>query len=169
MLSDIDQDLLIIVRQRPDWTIDNSRCISTRNILEQPRPAPKSTTSSDKIRLDSQPSPGTCESKLSRILRTPSKEPEIEIHDAIHNAIPQAFREQLFASLGFEEDLNLDGRVRYHTVNKMGHKLKHCKRISHRLSEAQEQSQVTPSACLTELLCLVQHPGRKYIFTLDEA
>jgi hypothetical protein len=59
--------------------------------------------------------------------------------------------------------------VRYRLANKMAYKLKHCKWVPHRLSEAQKQTQVTPSKRLLDLLSSVQHQGCKYHVTLDEA
>jgi hypothetical protein len=59
--------------------------------------------------------------------------------------------------------------VRYRLVNKMTYKLKHCKWVPHRLSEAQKQTGVATSKRLLDLLGSIQHHGWKYLVTLDEA
>jgi hypothetical protein len=58
--------------------------------------------------------------------------------------------------------------VWYRLVNKMTYKQKHCKRVPHRLSEAQKQTPVATSKRLMDLLGSVEHQGRKYLVTLNE-
>jgi hypothetical protein len=59
--------------------------------------------------------------------------------------------------------------VRYRLMNKMTYKLKHCKWVPHRLSEAQKQTRVATSKRLLDLLRSVHHQGWKYLVILDEA
>jgi hypothetical protein len=59
--------------------------------------------------------------------------------------------------------------LRHRLVNKMTYKLKHCKWVPHRISEAQKQTLVATSKRLFDLLGSVQHQDWKYLVTLDEA
>jgi hypothetical protein len=52
-------------------------------------------------------------------------------------------------------------------VSKMTYKLKHCKWIPHKLSEAQKQTRVTTLKCLLDLLRSIQPQGWKYFVTRD--
>jgi hypothetical protein len=99
------------------------------------------------------------------------EEPDLRAPDTIDNAILQALDEQSFESLSqiAKRTLIPMSTVRYHLVNKMTYKLKHCKRAPHRLSEAQKQTRVATSKHLLDLLCSVQHQSWKYLVTLDEA
>jgi hypothetical protein len=99
------------------------------------------------------------------------EEPDLGAAETIDNAILQALDEQPFASLHqiAKRTLIPMSRVRYRLVNKMTYKLKHCKRVPHRLSEAQNHTRVAISKRLLDLLGSVQHQGWKYLVTLDEA
>jgi hypothetical protein len=83
----------------------------------------------------------------------------------------QALDEQPFASLRqiAKRALIPMSTVRYRLVNKMTYKLKHCKWVPDRLSEAQKQTRVATSKRLLDLLGSVQHHGWKHFVTLDEA
>jgi hypothetical protein len=59
--------------------------------------------------------------------------------------------------------------VRYGLVNKMTYKLKHCKWVPHRSSEAQKQTRVAISKRPLDLSGSVQHQGWKYLGALNEA
>jgi hypothetical protein len=99
------------------------------------------------------------------------EEPDIGAADTIENAILQALDEQPFVSLRqiAKRTLIPMSTVRYRLVNKMTYKLKHCKWVHHKLSEAQKQTRVATSKRLLDRLGSVQHQGWQYIVTLDEA
>jgi hypothetical protein len=99
------------------------------------------------------------------------EEPDLGAADTINNPILQALDEQPFASLCqiAKRTLIPMSTVRYRLVNKMTYKLKHCKRVPHRLSEPQKQTRVATSKCLLDLLGSVQDQGWKYLVTLNEA
>jgi hypothetical protein len=89
------------------------------------------------------------------------EEPDLGAADTIDNAILQALDEQPFGSFRqiAKRTLIPMPTVRYHLVNKMTYKLKHCKWIPHRLSEAQKQTRVATSKHVLDLLGSVQHQG----------
>jgi hypothetical protein len=99
------------------------------------------------------------------------EEPDFGAADTIDNAILQDLDEHPFASLcqiGKKARISMS-TVRYRLVNEMTCKLKHCKKVPHRLSEAQKQTRVATSKRLLDLLGSVQHQGRKYLLALDKA
>jgi hypothetical protein len=99
------------------------------------------------------------------------EEPDFGAADTIDNATLQALDEQPFASLRqiAKRTLISMSTVRSRLVNKMTYKLKYCKWIPHRLSEAQKRTRVAPSKRFLDQLGSVQHQGWKYLVTLDEA
>jgi hypothetical protein len=99
------------------------------------------------------------------------EEPDLGAADTIDNAILQALDEQPFVSLRqiAKRTLIPMSAVRYSLVDKMTYRLKHCKWVAHRSSEAQKQTRVATSKCLLDLLGSVQHQGWKCLVTLDEA
>jgi hypothetical protein len=66
------------------------------------------------------------------------EEPDLGAANTIHNAILQALDEQSFASLRqiVNRTLIPMSTVRYRVLDRMTYKLKHCKWVPHRLSEA---------------------------------
>jgi hypothetical protein len=88
-------------------------------------------------------------------------EREIEGPDAIDNATHHTLDEQPFASFfQFAKRILISmSIVRYHLVIKMAYKLKHCKWVPHRLSDAQKRARVAISGHLLDLLHSVQHRG----------
>jgi hypothetical protein len=99
------------------------------------------------------------------------EEPDLGATDPIDSVILQALDEQPFASLRqiAKRTLIPMSTVRCRLVNKMTYKLKYCKCVPHRLSEAQKQTRVAASKRLLDLLGSVHHQGWKYLVTLDEA
>jgi hypothetical protein len=99
------------------------------------------------------------------------EESDLGAVNTIDNAILQTLDEQPFVSLRqiAKRKLIPMSRVRYRLVNKMTYKLKHCKWVPHRLSEAQKQTRAATSKRLMDLLDSVQHQGWKYLVTLNEA
>ena len=77
---------------------------------------------------------------------------EIGSCGSIDHAILQALNEQPFASLRqlAKRILIPTTTIRYHLVNRMGYKIKHCKWVTHRLSAAQKQTRVTISRSLLD-------------------
>ena len=77
---------------------------------------------------------------------------EIGSCTSIDHAILQALNEQPFASLRqlAKRILIPTTTIRYHLVNRMGYKIKHCKWVPHRLSVAQKQTRVTISRSLLD-------------------
>jgi hypothetical protein len=96
---------------------------------------------------------------------------EIQGPDAIDKAILQALDEHPYASLRQigKRVLVPISTVRHRLVSKMASKLKHCRWVPDRRSEAQKQTRVTPSKRLLGLLRSIQHQGWKYFSTLGEA
>jgi hypothetical protein len=91
--------------------------------------------------------------------------------EPINNNILQTLDESPFASLRklSKRILIPMTTVRYHLVNKIGYKLKHCKWIPHKPSATQKQTRVIASARVLDMLRSVQHQGWKYVVTFDEA
>jgi hypothetical protein len=98
------------------------------------------------------------------------KDPDLGVADTINNVVLQALDEYPFASLRqiAKRALIPMSTVRYRLVNKMTYKLKHCKWVPHKLSEAQKQTRIAPSQRLLDLFGSVQHQGWKYLVILDE-
>jgi hypothetical protein len=99
------------------------------------------------------------------------EEPVLGAAGTIGNVFLQALDGEPFASLRriTKRTLIPMSTVRYRLVNKMTYKLKHCKWVPHRLSEAQKQTRVATSKRLLDLLGSVRHQGWKYLVTLDKA
>jgi hypothetical protein len=94
----------------------------------------------------------------------PPEEPEIGGSDPIDDAIFQVLDEQPFVSLRelakpILIPMMMITAIRYHFVNKMSYKLKHCKCVPHRPSAAQRQTRVSALARVVDLLRSVQLRG----------
>jgi hypothetical protein len=91
--------------------------------------------------------------------------------DPIDRAILQTLNTQPFASLQqlAKRILIPATTVRYHLVDRMRNKIKHCKWVPHRLSAAQKQARVTISRNILDLLHSLQHQDWKYVVIVDEA
>jgi hypothetical protein len=95
--------------------------------------------------------------------KSPSEDCEIPGPNAIDNVILQALDEQPFASLPqiTKRILIPISTVPYGLVSKIIYKLKHCRWLPHRPSEAQKQTRVTTSRCLLDWLRSIQHQSWK--------
>jgi hypothetical protein len=96
---------------------------------------------------------------LSHSSEVAEEETEIGSRDPIDRAILQVLNEQPVASLRqlAKRILIPMTTIRYHLVNKMGYKIRQCKWMPHKPSATQEQTRVTTSRSLLDLLHLLQH------------